>query len=36
MSDRSRFVLLLLLAVASVALLLVVRHQAGSDFIRQF
>lgn len=36
MSERKRFVVLLVLAAASVALLLYVRHSVGANFTNQF
>ena len=35
MSEKKRFVILLALAVASVILLLVVRHNIGQNFVDQ-
>ncbi len=36
MSEKKRFVILLILAVASLALLLFVRSRVGSTFTNQF
>ena len=36
MSEKMRFVILLGIAVASIALLLVVRSQVGQNFTNQF